>query len=170
MLLQFLVYGIIAVMKWKIPPIIKVYEAFGAIADGRIEVDGNNAVVKSSSGNKKYAVVYDPENNAISANDNGSYWQGYLGYPSIAYLISVGKIKCDEKVITLFAGIAWKDVNNDFKNDYEKVMDSVFAKIETAQGSESIENAEHEAESVLEQIKQLELKKIKTGLKPPVGY
>jgi hypothetical protein len=37
---------------WKLPPIIKVYEALGCIADGRIHVDGDSAKVYSSSGNK----------------------------------------------------------------------------------------------------------------------
>ncbi|MFZ1075166.1 MAG: hypothetical protein WAN50_02225 [Minisyncoccia bacterium] len=37
-------------MKWKKPPVIKIYEALGAVADGRIEVDGNAAKVYSSSG------------------------------------------------------------------------------------------------------------------------
>jgi hypothetical protein len=27
-------------MKWRHPPLIKIYEALGAIADGRVEVNG----------------------------------------------------------------------------------------------------------------------------------
>jgi len=167
MLLQLLVYGIIAVMKWKIPPIIKIYEAFGAIADGRVKIDGNKAIVKSSSGNKDYSVVFDSDKNAISANDNGSYWQGYLGYPSIAYLIETSVIKCKLDIVNVFMGIAWKDVNTTLKNDYEKVIDSVFTKISSECGTEMVANAKHEAELVLSQIKSLELNKIKTGIKPP---
>jgi hypothetical protein len=32
-------------MKWKEPPIIKIYEALGAVADDRVEVEGNSAKV-----------------------------------------------------------------------------------------------------------------------------
>ena len=38
--------------KWKHPPIIEVYEALGAVADGRIELTQNEAKIYSSSGNK----------------------------------------------------------------------------------------------------------------------
>jgi len=48
-------------MKWKHPPIIKIYEALGSVADGRVEVSGNTAKVFSSSGNKFYVVSYDPK-------------------------------------------------------------------------------------------------------------
>jgi len=69
---------------WKQPPIIKVYEALGSIADGRITVEGNTAKIYSSSGNKFYEVTYDPDTSSIMCNDNGSYWAGYLGYPAIS--------------------------------------------------------------------------------------
>jgi len=36
-------------MKWKHPPIIKIYEALGSVADGRLKLDGNFAKVYSSS-------------------------------------------------------------------------------------------------------------------------
>jgi hypothetical protein len=62
---------------WARPPIIKMYEALGAIGDQRVHVDGATAKVFSSSGNKHYTVRYDRENGAITANDNGSYWVGY---------------------------------------------------------------------------------------------
>ncbi|MEK7499359.1 MAG: hypothetical protein AAB649_02015 [Patescibacteria group bacterium] len=59
-------------MKWNIPPRIKVYEALGAIADNRIQITGNEAQVVSSSGNKTYEVMYNPQEQAITSNDNGS--------------------------------------------------------------------------------------------------
>ena len=49
--------------KWKLPPRIKIFEALGAISDGRIKINGNTAKVVSSSGNKEYSVEYKPENN-----------------------------------------------------------------------------------------------------------
>lgn len=50
----------------------KIYEALGAVFDGRVEIDGNRAKVYSSSGNKYYDVGVDPDKNAIMANDSGS--------------------------------------------------------------------------------------------------
>ncbi len=34
-------------MKWKHPPIIKIYEALGAVADGRVKISGDSAQVYS---------------------------------------------------------------------------------------------------------------------------
>lgn len=105
---------------WKLPPIIKVYEALGSIADKRLEIDGNNAKVYSSSGNKHYTVTYDPDTNSIMCNDNGSFWQGYLGYPAIAYLMQAGIIPYSPNLAELLKDIKWKDINTEFKNDWDK--------------------------------------------------
>lgn len=51
---------------WLQPPIIKVYEALGALADDRIKVKGNTAKVYSSSGNKFYTVTYDSKTKPAS--------------------------------------------------------------------------------------------------------
>ena len=114
-------------MKWKQPPIIKIYEALGAVADVRVQVAGNSAKVYSSSGNKFYDVSYDPEKQAIMANDNGSYWKGYLGYPAIAVLMLLGVLPYDEKLGNLMKGIAWKDINQRFKNDFEKTLELILS-------------------------------------------
>jgi hypothetical protein len=105
---------------WKLPPIIKVYEALGCVADGRIKVEGNVAKVYSSSGNKFYTVTYDPALNSIMCNDNGSYWQGYLGYPAIAFLLKAGIIPYSQSSANLLKDIMWKDLNQSFKNDFDK--------------------------------------------------
>ena len=155
-------------MKWKIPPKIKIYEALGTLADGRIEVYDDSAKVYSSSGNKFYTVTYDPNANAIMTNDNGSYWQGYLGYPAIAYLMSVGKIKFDKKYSTALKGIAWKDVNTKFKNDFEKTI--VYVNELLASSDIEVEAFEKEIEEILKQIKKLNLSLLGQKNKPPVGY
>lgn len=92
-------------MLWAHPPISKVYEALGAIADGRIKMLGNSAEARSSSGNKTYEVRYNPDAKAIMANDSGSFYQGYLGYPAIAFLMKIGLISYDEKLAKLLKGI-----------------------------------------------------------------
>lgn len=105
---------------WKLPPIIKIYEALGCVADERIHVEGDSAKVYSSSGNKFYTVTYDPGSKAIMCNDNGSYWQGYLGYPAIAYLLKTGIIPYSPNSAELLKDIKWKDINQNFKNDFAK--------------------------------------------------
>jgi hypothetical protein len=114
--------AIVASMEWKQPPVIKIYEALGSIGDGRIRIDGMTAQVDSSNGDKTYDVTYDAAKNAIVTNDNGSYWQGYLGYPAIAYLVATRKIVVSGDVITALTGFAWKELNTTFKNDFAKTQ------------------------------------------------
>ena len=74
-------------LKWKMPPIVKVYEALGAIGDGRVRIeDSRRAFVTSSDAGKTYEVESSADPPEIASNDNASYWQGYLGYPAIAVL------------------------------------------------------------------------------------
>ena len=108
------------VITWKLPPKIKIYEALGALADGRVEVGGDSVKVYSSSRGKYYTVAYDPKTQAIMANDNGSYWQDYLGYPALVYLMKIGVVPFSETAAALLADIEWKDINQSFKNDWTK--------------------------------------------------
>lgn len=105
--------------KWKIPPIIKIYEALGSIADGRVIVNGDKAEVYSSDGNKKYDVIFCEADNAIMANDNGSYWVGYLGYPSIAYLMLRGVLEHKVEYGEALENIKWKEINTKNKNNFD---------------------------------------------------
>ena len=151
---------------WETPPIIKVYEALGAVADNRLAIDGNAAKCFSSSGNKFYDVIYDPEQNAIMTNDNGSYWKGYLGYPAIAYLLQKEVIPYQEELASALRGIKWKDVNQEFKNDFDKTL--IF--ILTSLDEQTRANLENYAQSILAQITELKLSKLGKKMKPPSGY
>lgn len=111
--------------KWAMPPVIKIYEALGAIGDERIIIEGDKASVYSSEGNKKYDVVYSEAEDAIMANDNGSYWVGYLGYPSIAYLMLAGKLPLNNDYAEALKGIEWKNVNTANKNNFDKTQKEV---------------------------------------------
>lgn len=125
-------------MIWKIPPRIKVFEALGSMADGRvaIEVKKNSgqsqndqiviAKVSSSDGSKFYTVKYDEANNKISSNDNASKWQGYTGYPIIAVLMKLGKLPFDTDLSQGLKGIAWKAINSKYKNDWDKTEEEIF--------------------------------------------
>ena len=111
---------------WKMPPIIKVYEALGAIGDRRVKLeDDRHATVGSSDGRKTYTVEWSPDSREIAANDNASYWQGYLGYPAIAMLLARGAIPFDPASARALAGIAWKELNHRFHNDYARTLTEV---------------------------------------------
>lgn len=108
------------------PPIIKVYEAFGALADGRVRLaDECHASVVSSDRTKTYKVEISSDGRTISSDDNGSYWQGYLGYPAIAVMLRRGLCPVREEAINALSGIPWKELNRRFRNDYSRTIDEV---------------------------------------------
>ena len=155
-------------MKWKMPPRIKIHEALGAIGDKRIEVDGDTAKVYSSSGNKFYTVSYDPLGHSLMVNDNGSYWKGYLGYPAIAYLMLIGKIHYTQEQADAFSGIAWKDINTKFKNDFDKTLEYIHG-LQKEKGINTVK-LEEEIDEIYTQISE-ELPLIfGKKVKPPKGY
>src|SRR5487761_1911614 len=109
------------------PPPIKVYEAIGAIGDGRLRAIDNSVAqvgwdVVSSAGAKTYRVEISADGREISSNDNASYWQGYLGYPAIAVLLIRGLYRAPANVIDALAGIPWKEINRRFNNDYDQTL------------------------------------------------
>ncbi|HTQ25409.1 MAG TPA: hypothetical protein VMI09_11985 [Candidatus Binataceae bacterium] len=115
---------------WKMPPPIKVYEALGAIGDGRVRPAGGGCAahawgVVSSDGGKTYRVEISADGREISSNDNASYWQGYLGYPAIAVLITRGTLSATAGATRALAGIPWKELNHRFKNDYARTTAEV---------------------------------------------
>lgn len=109
---------------WKLPPKIKLYEALGAVADGRI-ISDYGIKVYSSDRTKSYTVKYDEKSNAIMTNDNGSYWQGYLGYPAIAYLMQIKKLPLNKLYSDVLKDIPWKKINTEFKNDFDKTVNFI---------------------------------------------
>ena len=153
-------------MKWKQPPDIKIYEALGAVADGRVSEQGSTARVYSSSGNKYYDVEYDASAGAIMTNDNGSYWKGYLGYPAIAYLMQVGVLSYDSILGSLLKNIAWKDINTKFKNDFTKTLEFITKDF----SSEDRDSLAHYIRKIQEEIEVLGLTLLGKKKAPPQGY
>lgn len=116
--------------KWILPDIIKLYEAFWCIADARIEIlkvenSYIEAKVLSSSLLKHYIVKFQKDKGLIMSNDNGSYYMWYLWYPSISLLLYLWIIDLDNKIINLFKGIKWKDINVKNNNDFVKTKNEV---------------------------------------------
>jgi hypothetical protein len=115
---------------WKMPPMAKVYEAIGAIGDGRLRLaDARRAFVTSSDGTKTYEVETSDDGREISSNDNASFWQGYLGYPAIAVMIARGLIqRPDEAIVRALTGVPWKELNTRYRNDYDRTLEEVIGR------------------------------------------
>ena len=98
------------------PPKIKVLEAAGAIADGRIQqVSEEWFKVRSSEGDRVYSVYVNLDSNEACSTDNGTKYRGYVGYPIISVLMIKGMLPYREDVAKALAGIDWKALNEKFK-------------------------------------------------------
>ena len=165
--------------EWRLPPRAKVYEALSAVAGGRVRVErdagssdvtdvpdfaggadlagAGSAEVTSSSGDKVYAVEWTDGMRRITSNDNASYWQGYAGYPIIAVLLATGRIGYDPEVVAPLAGVPWKRINDRFKRDYDKAVESVLDEVETKGGDRTAIVAE--ADRIYEELAALHLER-----------
>lgn len=153
-------------MLWKLPPRIKVYEALGALADGRVElVDDHSARVHSSARKKTYDVEWNFENNEIASNDNGSYWQKYLSYPGLAVLMKLGKLPYDEPLASVLKDIPWGSLNEDLRRDYAKVEEYVLS-LAVKQGASRDQLYEFVTQA-LEQLTALQLNRPLALKRPP---
>lgn len=104
-------------MSLKLPPRVKVLEALGCVADGRVKIiSSNEAEVVSSIGDRTYKVKVDLENRKVFSNDNGTLYRNYVGYPIISFLMIKGVLPYDEKIANALKGINWRRVNEEFKN------------------------------------------------------
>ncbi|OXM54760.1 hypothetical protein [Amycolatopsis alba] len=151
--------------EWKPSPVIKIYEALGAVADGRVEIDGDTARVASSDKAKTYDVRHDPAAGSITANDNGSYWQGYLGYPGIAYLLERGVIAYDSGLAGELAGVPWKELATKYRNDWAKVEKHV--RDDLAGRGADLDRLDAGLAEISGQLEKLELTKLSPRLRPP---
>ncbi|ADY02022.1 MAG: hypothetical protein ACP5GZ_04880 [Vulcanisaeta sp.] len=109
----------------KTPPRIKVLEALGALADGRVEeVNEKEALVRSSDGTRTYKVYVDISRREVDSTDNGTIYRGYVGYPIISFLMTKRLLPINEKLMQSLRGIPWKKLNEEYKN-YAKVMEVI---------------------------------------------
>ncbi len=109
----------------KMPPIEKIFEAYSALAEGRVDMDlsENTARVSSSDHAKIYTVAW--EENHYASDDNATYWAGYPGYPVIAVLMKQGILPYEENLAEQFMNINWHELNRKYKRNYEKAARSV---------------------------------------------
>lgn len=106
--------------------ISKVYEAYSALADKRVEkIDASCFLVTSSDYSKKYTVKRN--GSLFSSNDNATLWQHYAGYSILSVLLREGEISYDRSILPLLHGINWKKENREMKNDYAKAIEHVLS-------------------------------------------
>lgn len=137
----------------KLPPEQKVHEAFSAIADGRVRFDSDRAEVISSDRKKLYTVTW--EGNLYTSNDNGSYWQGYAGYPMIAVFMLQGRLPLDRHIAGYFKGINWTELNARYKAKYDKAVAEVMERLR-AEGVDT-DRVDTEVCRVYDALKELDI-------------
>lgn len=113
----------------KLPPREKIIEAWSALADGRVSVDGplRTASVRSSNGDKTYTVSWNDDGTVYSSNDNATYWRGYAGYPVIAVLMEQGRVPYDAEMARRFEGVDWNAANKARRGEYAAAVADVVA-------------------------------------------
>ncbi len=99
------------------PPRIKVLEALGAVAGGRVRIiSDNEAEVDASEGARTYKVSVDLEKRLANSDDNGTVYRNYVGYPIIAVLMVKKVLPYDEEVARPLADIKWRSLNEQYKS------------------------------------------------------
>lgn len=135
----------------KLPPLQKVYEAWSALADGRVEMGEREASVTSSNGAKHYTVTWDGD--VYASNDSASYWQGYAGYPVLAVMMGEGRLPYDGELAERLSGIDWNDLNKRHKRNYEAAAQEAFEAAGLT--PEERARAKADAEGILETLSRL---------------
>lgn len=136
-------------------------KAYSAIADNRVVMSENSALVDSSDYTKRYTVTWD--GNLYTANDNASIWQGYAGYPMIAALMLQGKLSLDTHIAAHFKDINWKALNTKHKNKYDKAVAEILDSLKEKGVDTNAINAE--INKVYENIRTLDISTKRSGIK-----
>lgn len=132
----------------KFPPLEKIYEAWTAVADNRVNLYDGFANVSSSDGEKEYLVKF--SGNQYSSDDNATFWRGYPGYPVIAVLMMQGKLPYDSKEAELWKNINWTLINKKHKNNYAEAVEEI-----AQERGINLTDSATAAEKVMEALKKL---------------
>ena len=134
----------------KFPPIEKIYEAWTALADNRVNLHDGYADVSSSNGEKAYVVRF--SGNQYSSDDNATFWRGYPGYPVIAVLMLQGKLPYDVSEAELWKNINWTQINKKYRNNYAEAVAEI-----AKERNINMETSSAAAEKVMEALNDLPL-------------
>lgn len=113
----------------KMPPVEKIYEAWSAVADGRVTIDdaARKATVVSSDRTREYTVSWSDDGSVYNSNDNATYWRGYAGYPVIAVMMMQGRLPLDRLEAERYADVNWKKINTEYHNNYSAALAEIEA-------------------------------------------
>lgn len=111
-------------------PVEKVYEAWTAIADGRIKIAEGSTVSEgsatmSSSITASIMTYAGKKMDGCSIRTTTRRIGAYAGYPILAVLMMQGRLPYDEAVAGQYAGVDWKAVNTRHRNKYAEAIAEV---------------------------------------------
>jgi hypothetical protein len=114
--------------------ILKIYEALWCIGDSRLHLipseDGIiSAHVVSSDRSKTYTVSYRQSDQSIMSNDNNSYRNDEVGYPSLVLLLFLDVLDYQSEYGEALSGIARKSINMENNNDRSVTQQQVDEKL-----------------------------------------
>ncbi len=139
------------------PPRIKVLEALGAVAGGRVRIiSDNEAEVYSSEGIRTYRVSVDLEKRLANSDDNGTVYRNYVGYPIIAFLMVKNVLPYDEEVARPLADIKWRSLNEQYKS--YRMVEELVKKMLSSHGIDG-KKVDTIVRNVLEKLEGLSLHK-----------
>lgn len=148
---------------------IKYYEALWAVADSRVVLwtiaDGViSAKVSSSDQTKIYTIRYSQDHNAIMSNDNSSYWNDELGYPSMALLLFLDRLDYQDRFGEMLADFPWKVMNVRNKNDRDLTQDEVDATLHDR--GQDVEALHSYCQGLIKRVEELQLQYLWFKQKP----
>lgn len=147
----------------KLPPIAKVYEAWSAVADGRVKLhpDERRATVTSSNGEKEYTVSWDEDGAAYSSTTTPRTGRATRATPSSPCSWS-GRLPLDRAAAEAFAHVDWTYLNERFKRDYAAAVAHVVA----ARGLDA-DRVEAAAQTAYDALAALDLAVKRGSVRPP---
>ncbi len=139
------------------PPRVKVLEALGAIADGRVEIlSDREAIVVSSEGDRRYRVFVDLESRVADSSDNGTVYRGYVGYPIVAFLMLKGALPFRKDLAEALKGVRWRQLNERYKS-YSAVEELIYRELRAR--AIDPEEVRRYVEDVLRAVEALKLRR-----------
>ena len=88
-----------------------------------------------------------------------------MGYPIIAVLLRLGRLDFKKETADLLSGIPWKQINKQFRNNYNEAIESVLDRLQ-AEGVPR-ETITSEVDRIMAQVEILELEKLPRRKPPP---
>lgn len=85
----------------------------------------NRAEVWSSDRSKRYTVTWSLDGSSFGANDNASFFQGYVGYPIIAVMLKLDILPFREDLCSVLRDVPWKAINKIHKNNFALAVAAV---------------------------------------------